>query len=183
MAAALEIAPSTEDERGAILALYPLAFPTEDVTGLVSQLLAHPDAVSLTARRDGTVVGHAVFTRCRVTGSAARVALLGPLCVAPSAQRSGVGTALIEAGAAELGATGTTALLTLGDPGYYGPRGFDAPSPIAAPYALKPEWRDAWRVRRLGESDGVPPGGTLEVPAPWAAPASGRDPHGSPDEE
>jgi len=161
----LQITASTPDEHEALVALYPEAFPEEDLTALVRALLAHGDVMSLTARLTGQVVGHALFSLCGVSGSDHRVALLGPLCVAPMAQHQGVGRELIETGADRLAEAEIRAILVLGDPEYYVRMGFDAISPIEAPYPLKPEWAEAWRMRPLQVQG--PAAGVLEPPAPW----------------
>lgn len=162
------IAPSRPEEYDALLALYPLAFPDEDLTALVQALLDTPEVLSLTGWRDDQIAGHALFTRCTVTGAAGTVALLGPLCVAPDAQRQGLGGALIEEGAQHLASEAVCALLVLGDPQYYSRHGFSAPSPVAAPYALPAEWREAWRIRPL--TPAAPSAGQLRVPTPWRDP-------------
>lgn len=162
---ALDIRDSTASEHDQILALYPEAFPEEDLTDLVRALLGREDVLSLTAWFEGVLSGHALFTTCTVTGSDQSAALLGPLCVAPSAQRQGVGRALIEDGAHRLTDLGVSTLLVLGDPAYYSRCGFDARSVIEAPYTLPEEWRDAWRMRALREH--APTTGILQVPSPW----------------
>lgn len=161
----VDIRDSTAAEHDQILALYPKAFPEEDLTDLVRALLDHPNVVSLTASSEGVLSGHALFTTCTVTGTEQSAALLGPLCVAPSAQRQGMGRALIEEGAHRLTDLGVSTLLVLGDPAYYSRCGFDARSVIEAPYTLPEQWRDAWRMRALG--DQAPRAGVLQVPAPW----------------
>jgi putative acetyltransferase len=163
---ATRITISTPEDQDALLALYPRAFPDEDLTGLVAALLSHPDVLSLTAWTGLSISGHAALTRCAVTGSDARVALLGPLCVAPDTQRQGLGGALIEEAAHQLKAEGVSAMLVLGDPDYYALRGFDQVSQVEPPYPLNPDWRNAWRIRAL--TDAAPERGTLQVPAPWA---------------
>lgn len=166
---AIRITISTPADHKALLALYPEAFPDEDLSGLVAALLGHPDVLSLTAWKGLSIAGHAVLTRCAVSDSNARVALLGPLCVAPDAQRQGLGLALIEEAAHQLQAENISAMLVLGDPDYNSLRGFDQVSPVEPPYPLKPEWRHAWRMRTLG--DEAPERGALQIPAPWADPA------------
>ena len=164
----VRITHSRPEEYDALLALYPQAFPDEDLTSLVQALLGTPETLSLTGRRDDQIAGHALFTRCTVTGAAGTVALLGPLCVAPHAQRQGLGGALIEDGARQLASQAVSALLVLGDPDYYSRHGFSAPSPVAAPYELPAEWREAWRIRPL--TPVAPTNGQLTVPAPWRQP-------------
>ncbi|MFW6412649.1 MAG: GNAT family N-acetyltransferase [Oceanicaulis sp.] len=164
------ISDTCPDEHAPILALYPRAFSGEDLTGLVAELLPHRDVLNLTARVDGAPAGHAAFSRCGLEGRSETAALLGPLCVDPEHQRSGLGRALIAEGARRLAAEGAAELLVLGDPAYYGKLGFDAPSAIAAPYALKPEWAEAWRSMRLSGAERITEA-RLVVPEPWRKPA------------
>lgn len=160
MSDTLSIRPSIADDHDAILAIYPEAFPDEDLTGLVKALLDHEDVTSLSALMGDIIIGHMALAKCGVTDSDSKLALLGPLCVSPDAQKAGVGKSLIEIGAHLLKTDGIAAMLVLGDPKYYTPRGFSEPSPI------KPEWAEAWRIRQL--TDDTPSTGTLIVPEPWA---------------
>ena len=166
-----DIRESTPGDLSALRALYPAAFPDEDLVPLVEALLAEPAGVlSLVAIEDGVVAGHVVFADCSVTGGAARVALLGPLAVAPARQRQGIGRALVEAGLARLGSGGAAAVFVLGDPGYYGRFGFRTESDVKTPCPIPLEWAGAWQSIRL--RDGAEPlTGTLAVPAPWQDPA------------
>lgn len=167
MAAPFDIRQSADDDNAAILAMYPLAFPDEDLTGLVSRLLPRTDVLSLVAVADGAVIGHVAFTRGQAGD--APVALLAPLCVTPERQHSGVGKALIEAGAAHLSAEGCTAILVLGDPDYYRRRGFDRPSPITPPCPIPDTWAEAWRMRTL-DGGTVPEAGRLKTADLWDDP-------------
>lgn len=80
--------------------------------------------LSLVAELDGVVVGHVLFTPATV--GAREAALLGPLAVDPAHQGSGVGSALVRAGLARMGARGIGAVVLVGDPGYYARFGFVA---------------------------------------------------------
>lgn len=63
---------------------------------LVEHLLAkEPDILSLLAVIDDQCVGHILFTKCGVGDRKHCVALLGPLAVAPTWQKRGVGRALM----------------------------------------------------------------------------------------
>jgi putative acetyltransferase len=161
----LEIRSGTPSDTDEILALYPKAFPDEDLTSLVRALLDCEGVLSLTAWTGDVLSAHALFSPCTVSGSSQKAALLGPLCVTPDAQRQGLGRALIEDGAQRLSDLGFSALLVLGDPAYYSRCGFEARSVIEAPYTLPEPWQDAWRMRPL--SDALPTAGVLQVPEPW----------------
>ncbi|MEQ8603806.1 MAG: N-acetyltransferase [Marivibrio sp.] len=153
-----------------ILALYPLAFPAEDLTALVQALLTHPDALSLIAAEGDAVVGHIVFTRCPAAGGGPDLALLGPLCVTPARQRAGIGTALTREGVRRLTLTGVGRVLVLGDPAYYARAGFAPETAVAPPYPLPDGWAPAWRGLALGGAP-APRAQTLQVPEVWRDPA------------
>lgn len=155
----------------AVRSLYAKAFPDEDLQPLVTALLRDvPEALSLVAARDEAVIGHILFTPCRVAGSGVPVALLGPLAILPKHQRRGIGGALIHNGLHRLEAAGVRLVLVLGDPAYYGRFGFTAEAGILPPYPLPREWATAWQSIDLGEA-GPPVHGTLSVPQPWQQPA------------
>ncbi|GGB42734.1 hypothetical protein GCM10011316_13310 [Roseibium aquae] len=108
-----------------------------------------------------------VFSRCIVAGGhGAEVSLLGPLCVTPIRQKSGIGSALVREGLAREKADGSSACVVLGDPGYYGRFGFEAGHRITPPYPLPAGWSAAWQGLSLQGADNVPDG-QLEVPWPW----------------
>ena len=82
--------------------------------------------ISLVAEREGAVVGHVLFSPVTGEGEAqAWDALgLGPMAVAPVAQRRGIGSALVRAGLAACRAQGHLVVLVLGHPAYYPRFGF-----------------------------------------------------------
>jgi len=154
----------------ALAALYPAAFPSEDLRLLVRELLdPGVRALSLAAFRDGGLVGHVAFTTCGIEGCDDPVALLGPLAVVPALQRRGIGRALVQAGLARLSAAAIARVCVLGDPGYYGRLGFAPERGIRTPYPLPAEWDGAWQSRPTGAD--LPCRGLLMVPAPWRRPA------------
>lgn len=171
MARALTIGETSAADRDAILALYPLAFPAEDLTGIVGDLLGLSGAVlSLAAWQGDALAGHALFTSGAVaTKDGPPVALLGPLAVAPDHQRQGIGRRLVEEGLARLKAQGVALVLVLGDPAYYGRLGFLPERDVLAPYPLPDEWATAWQSVRLDTVAGRP-AGRLVLPRPWMRP-------------
>jgi putative acetyltransferase len=151
----------------AIRELYAAAFPGEDLLPLVSELLGRgTGVVSLVATAENDLAGHIVFTACGIAGATARIALLGPLAVAPDRKGRGVGSALIRAGLARVAQTDASLACVLGDPAYYGRFGFAPERGVAPPYPLPNAWDGAWKSRDL-QDDGHHPHGTLCVPAPW----------------
>jgi predicted N-acetyltransferase YhbS len=119
--------------------------------------------LSLVAVVDGAVVGHVLATRGRVEPAGVPALGLGPLGVAPAAQRHGVGTALVHAllGVAE--AADERLVLLLGSPDYY--RRFDfRPAAELGIDAPDPRWGTYFQGRRLG---GPPVHGTFRYAAPF----------------
>lgn len=167
MTSKAEIRQSTSADTGLIKALYPQAFPDEDLLPVVGELLNEGEAVlSLVASSEGAVSGHVIFTICGIEGGANKIALLGPLGVAPAAQQQGLGSALVRTGLQMLAEAGVSHVCVLGDPGYYGRFGFEREDAIRPPYELPQEWHGAWQSLSL---DGVAttPQGKILVPSPW----------------
>ncbi len=167
----VEIRTSNFGDNEAIVAMYPLAFPDEDLVPVVSDLLAAPDlAMSLVATDGNQLVGHVVFTNCAIEGSDLRASLLAPLGVAPSHQRQGIGTAIVIAGLQRLKETSVDVVFVLGDPAWYTRVGFVPDSHIQPPYPLPAEWYSAWQSQYLGDTPHAT-AGKLAVPSPWLEPA------------
>ncbi len=160
-------------EREIILALYPLAFPDEDLRPLVSALLdGEDDTLSLAAFAGKSVIGHVLFTPFADAKNpqASRGALLGPLGVVPHRQRQGLGDALVRAGLERLDDVGVAQVFVLGAPAYYGRFGFHPEKSVLPPYDLPPQWEGAWQSLTLSAR---PPlsSGRCTFPAPWMQPA------------
>lgn len=171
MTNAPEIRKTSPSDAPALAALYLAAFPDEDLAPLVQHLHAEvPDILSLVAVVGGEVTGHILLTPCAVDGADRRVALLGPLAVAPSRQRQGLGGTLIREEFAHLRLTDLGQVLVLGDPAYYGRFGFRPEWRIQPPYDLPAEWSDAWQSVLL-EDSGQAVSGVLHPPAPWLSPS------------
>jgi len=172
----LRLRTALPQDRPALATLYGGAFPDEDLLPLVDDLHAEGShAVSLvgiveTGTGDNTLVGHAVFTPCRVAGCADEAALLGPLAVAPDYQRQGVGSALVRAGLRHMETAGIAHVYVLGDPAYYGRFGFEPDERVAPPYPLPHEWHGAWQSLGLHGDTPLPQSGTLVVPDVWDRP-------------
>lgn len=145
--------------------LYPQAFPEEDLLPLVQQMVGQPQVVSLIAGDERAPIGHVCMTYGAVAGHS--VALLGPLAVAPAHQKTGIGTALVQAGLEAVLAGGAEQVLVLGDPAYYGRFGFMPETDVSAPYDLPAGWAPAWQSLSLDEET---PQGRLELPAFWMNP-------------
>jgi len=138
----------------AILDLHRSAFGREDEATLVAHLLADPSAqplLSIVADTGDGTVGHALFTAVDIAGApnAPHCAILAPLAVRSSHQRSGIGRGLIEHGCRMLADRGVALVFVLGDPRYYTRCGFcpAAPFDLHAPYLVEPQ--EAWMVREI----------------------------------
>tara|TARA_R110002126_G_scaffold291732_1_gene456141 strand:+ start:474 stop:1007 length:534 start_codon:yes stop_codon:yes gene_type:complete len=173
MAGMPDIRETAEVELPRILAVYPLAFPDEDLRSLVSALIeGEADALSLGAFDGDMAVGHILFTLFDGEGTQDKGAgaLLAPLAVLPEYQRQGVGSALVSQGLEQLSSMGTRQVFVLGDPNYYGRFGFQAEENVAPPYPLPEEWRGAWQSMVLGDARPLTPG-QCRLPEAWMEPA------------
>ncbi|MBO6757018.1 MAG: N-acetyltransferase [Roseibium sp.] len=160
------IRESEAGDKEAFVTLYRAAFPKEDLVPFIQKLLdERSGVVSLVAVIDGELAGHVAFTMCGVDGGPGQPALLGPLCVSPDHQRTGIGSALVRRGFEVLRGQGINQIQVLGDPNYYQRFGFRSDDRLAPPFPLPEEWRDAWQSVRIGRQE--PLSGTLVVPAPW----------------
>jgi putative acetyltransferase len=81
-------------------------------------------SISLVADDDGNVVGHILFTPVSLPGGEGLAMGLAPMAVAPSRQRSGIGSALVAAGLERCKELGAVAVVVLGHPEFYPKFGF-----------------------------------------------------------
>lgn len=163
----IEIRESVPGDWDSIERLYPDAFPDEDLLPLLRELFRYaPSILSLVGVIGSSVVGHVIFTPCRIAGGDDKVALLGPLAVAPARQRKGIGKALVHAGFQQLENDRVSHVYVLGDPAYYKRFGFKPETHVAPPYSLPAEWREAWQSTNLLGAK-PPPRGKLRLPKPW----------------
>jgi putative acetyltransferase len=119
----------------AIRIVEEIAFGQPAEAQLVDDLRAAGDSVfSLVAVDDGTVVGHALFSRVKAPFPALA---LGPVAVLPEYRRTGFGSQLIREGIARSEAAGWVGIFVLGDPAFYRRFGFDVgkASGFISPYA------------------------------------------------
>ncbi len=162
---------SSPEDAPAVLALYPVLFPEEDLTPLVRALLEEKESVlSLVALSVEKIAGHAMFSSCGVKGSNYQAALLGPLGVLPTLQKQGIGSALVQTGMEMLAARNIHRICVLGDPGYYGRFGFRPERNISPPYPIPEGWSNAWQSFSRSDKDREAQG-KLIPPAPWLDPA------------
>lgn len=167
----IRIRQSTPADWRSIEAIYPLAFPDEDLVQLVHRLLrdaAH--TISLVAVTETGIAGNIIFTRCTLDAGGVQAALLAPLAVLPDHQGQGLGSALIRTGLERLREEGAEVVYVLGDPAYYGRFGFTPDRSVGTPCPVSPEWADAWQSLCLADKV-VSLTGTLRVPETWLDPA------------
>jgi putative acetyltransferase len=124
----LEIRAERPDDHAAIRALVAAAFGPDDDTEDFIEAVREGAEVCLAevALVADAIVGHAQWCDAPliVDGRGAKAAYLSCLCVDPSQQRQGVGSALVRGGLKQLAERGYVAATLLGDPAYYGRFGF-----------------------------------------------------------
>lgn len=165
------IRDSVHSDHDAIEALYPEAFPDEDLLPVVRELLNDSSQVlSLVATVDSDLAGHVAFTYCGIRGQDSSAALLAPLAVSPPLQGQGIGSALVYAGLRRMQQAGVDLVLVLGDPEYYKRFGFVSESSVEPPYPLPTEWQHAWQSRgHLRQT--TPVNAKVILPEMWKDPA------------
>ena len=129
------IRTETGADRSASLEVERAAFGTPEEPDIVEAVRDLPGSFALVADLAGEVVGHVQMSTAWVGRD--EVLALGPIAVLPSHQRTGIGTALVEAALEEAGRRDACAVILLGSPTYYGARGFVAGSTygLANPFA------------------------------------------------
>ena len=123
------IRAETPDDHDAIAAVNRAAFGGDEEARLVELLRRSVDVIaSLVAVADtGAIVGHIMFSTATIaTGTTElRVASLAPMSVAPSRQRQGIGSMLVEHGLSACRRSRYRACIVVGHPNYYPRFGFD----------------------------------------------------------
>ena len=116
------------------------AFGQDDEADLVEALRRDRDAaIALVAERDGTIVGHVLFSPMR---EPERCLGLAPVSVTPGFQGQGIGSALIRAGIEQARRNGWRGIFVLGHADYYPRFGFSPEaargftSPFAGPHFM-----------------------------------------------
>ena len=129
------------------------------------------DLLATIALENDTPIGCILFTPLHYADDPRKVALLSPAAVAPDHQRHGIGQALISHGLDHLKAQGFTAVLTYGDPDYYGKTGFAPISQATAPAPYPLSMPHGW----LGQSLTTQPLKRIKGPATCVAPFATPD--------
>ncbi len=136
----IAIRPEQPGDERAIHALTEAAFrdmpySDGDEQHVVDRLRSDGDLVlSLVATNmDEAIVGHIAFSPVTISDGTPNWYGLGPVSVIPSAQRGGIGAALIERGIADMRELGARGIVLLGDPEYYARFGFEHDPQLAYP--------------------------------------------------
>lgn len=151
----MNIRKALEADLQDVLAVERAAFGSAEEAALVNDLLKDDSAkpvVSLLALKNGTPVGHILFTRARLVPEAPlSIYILAPLAVVPEYQKAGIGKALVEKGLKVLSNAGVHLVFVLGHPSYYPRFGFRPAGVIGfeATYPIPDKNADAWMVQEL----------------------------------
>ncbi|MCW4152787.1 N-acetyltransferase [Halomonas sp. 18H] len=125
------------------------------VSKLVRQLTGdtpEQDVQGWVAVDDAGPVGLVFFSRLRI-GERPDIVLLSPLAVRSTAQKTGIGRALVDHAREQLKAEGIAIITTYGDPAYYQRLGFQPlpQSVLPAPHELS--FPEGWMGLSLSEED------------------------------
>jgi putative acetyltransferase len=156
---------AADDDQAAIRSVHEAAFGRALEADIAAALHdAGDERISMVATDGEDVVGHVVLSAGSLGN--AIVLCLGPIGVVPGRQRSGVGTALMQASLAAAANSDAGLVVLLGHPSYYPRFGFEP----AQPLGLQCRWTDgpAWMALRLPRYD---PGlrGLVRFPAAFDA--------------
>jgi putative acetyltransferase len=167
MTSPFALRPERPDDADAIRSLLDAAFSGPVEGRLVDDLRAGGHLVSAMVAVEGpALVGYAAWPRLQVeaAGKTHAVAGLAPLAVTPPRHRAGIGTALVQAGLADLRARGETLVFVLGDPVYYRRFGFslETAHSFESPYAGE-------HFMALALTADAPKSGRVRYPPPFDA--------------
>ncbi len=143
------IRPETPADFRAVETLVRNAFWNVYRPGCMEHFVLHtlrndPDFVpelSLVLEQSGVLLGQAAGVRANIAlqnGGTLPVLNLGPLCIAPSHQRQGLGRRLLNTLLEKAAALGFGAAVLEGDPAFYGPSGFVPGKTVGVRYADDP---------------------------------------------
>ena len=151
----MKIRESLENDKESIRKVHQSAFGQsegETVSQLAIDLLDDKTALpilSLVAEQDNKIIGNVIFSSVNIEGfEGVSAYILAPLAVTGFAQKSGIGTQLINNGLETLKERGAEIVLVYGDPNYYIRTGFKSGHNLKPPHKLKyPE--EAWMAQEL----------------------------------
>lgn len=148
-----------EADHAAVFSLNATAFPTDAEARLVDALRtrAHPTISLVAEDEEGIVVGHILFSPVTLREHPDRFLMgLAPMAVLPERQRSGIGSALVQAGLKSCATLGVGAVVVLGHPDYYPKFGF-VPSVgfgVVSTYDVPPEFFMALELKHCSLDGG-----------------------------
>ncbi|KXK60500.1 GCN5 family acetyltransferase [Micromonospora rosaria] len=176
----LRLRPEGPADAGPVRRVLAAAFARPDVAvppevRLVDELRGSdawvPEA-AMVAEHGGEVVGYALLSRVRVrTGGGFFPALaLGPVAVAPHRQRTGHGTAVVQAALDAATELGERIVVVLGDPAFYRRFGFEAADRLGltSPWSGLGEPWQALVLPPTTSDEPPPPRGEVIFPPPWS---------------
>jgi putative acetyltransferase len=123
----MKIVPELPVHRSAVLELNRLAFKGDGEARLITNLVRDGAVQASFVALDGDeVVGHILFSPLYVMADGKQIdaVALAPMCVAPSRQKQGIGTQLVEHGIEAMRAAGHEAIIVLGHVDFYPRFGF-----------------------------------------------------------
>jgi putative acetyltransferase len=155
----MRIRPEHPDDHDAITRVVARAFGSPAEAELVTAIRASPGympELALVALVADRVVGHVMISGASLVdgGHRHRIVMLSPLAVEPSAQRRGIGSALVRQVTKRADDRGEPLVVLEGDPEYYGRFGFEHATPLGIEIDL-PSWArpEAAQVLRLTAYD------------------------------
>jgi len=124
-------------------------FEGEEVAEIAKAFLALPDTISISAERDGKIVGNVLFTPFAFENHQdAKCYLLAPCGVLPQYQGVGVGDELMNNSNHHLKSIGTDVIFVLGVPAFY-PRYGYIPTDKQTPYPDLLTIPESWMALEL----------------------------------
>ena len=153
----IHVRETDDSDLNDILEVEKQAFGYDKEAELVRQLLNDETAapvISLLALHENEAVGHILFTKATIEGTAPTplVYILAPLAVKPGFQKQGIGGVLIREGLRRLEEIDVEMVFVLGHMKYYPQYGFTPDAGklgFPAPYPIPPEHAAAWMVQAL----------------------------------
>jgi putative acetyltransferase len=159
MTAGVTIRPERRGDVDAIATIVEAAFDRRAEALLVERIRTsdrYRPAYTLVAEDGGAVVGHVMVSDVDLVAgdSSRRILSLSPLAVEPTRHGRGIGSALVRAVVARVGADGHPLIVLEGSPAYYARFGFEDARRHGIRFHL-PDWAppDAGQVLRLRAYD------------------------------
>lgn len=160
---AVIIRPEEPGDRAASLEVERAGFGSDEEPAIVEAVRDDEGSFALVAEDAGEVVGHIQFSRAWVGDEG--VLALGPMAVRPDRQGQGIGAGLIRAGLVEAAKREETAVIVVGEAGYYGRFGFRTASAFGIPVPFPGVPDEDFMVAELGGEGSVPSGAVRYHPA------------------